>query len=270
MAGASFDTDRMACFVARRTELYAALPDWRVPLPAAVEREGKNPFTGTPLIVKTRDPGPDGPVTIPPTLPFEHALLPNEEDWEIRYLALDLILAGDDSPVPVFGDFEALFAIMAARGLDDEPLLGGAWPYDPRWVHVVPQRLITGLNALREDSLHEILASWNCGHPARARWTTYATCGRWLTGPPCNSERCSSGSTPHRTVVRVTGRTESERCGGRLPEIPSVVGAANARACLLELIGARQLLRPHVKHARLRDGSRAGSPPRALLARGGA
>jgi hypothetical protein len=209
MVRASFDTDRMACFLATRSELHAALPDWRIPLPVAVERRGKNPFTGKAMVLKTRDPGPDGPVTIPASLAFEHVLLPNEEDWESRYIALDLVLSGDDEPVPdPFGDPETLVAAMSARGLFENALLGGDWPYDPRWVLVVPQKIVAGLNALREDLLDATLLSWNLRSPSpgtlddlRDLWTMARSATMqqremflWLDAPP---HRCSR-HRPHR------------------------------------------------------------------------
>jgi hypothetical protein len=208
MARGSFDTDRMACFVATRAELRDALPDWRVPLLVAVERRGKNPFTGKPIVLKTRDPGPDGPVTIPASLSFEHALLPSEEDWEGRYIALDLVLSGDDGPVPDQFDHDAVLTTLNARGLDEDALLGGDWPNDPRWVVVVPQRLVFALNALREDSLGAILASWNLRSPSastledlRDLWSLArsATAQQremflWLDAPP---HRCPR-HRPHR------------------------------------------------------------------------
>jgi hypothetical protein len=210
MARPSFDTDRIACFVATRAELHAALPGWRIPLPMPVERPGRNPFNGKPTVLKTRDPGPDGPVAIPPSLAFEHVLLPNEEDWESRYVALDLALAGDDGRAPdPFGDPDALAAIMTARGLDESALLGGDWPYDPRWVFAVPQRLTAGLNALREDSLGAILVSWNLRSPSpstlddlRDLWTLAGSATAqqrevflWLDAPP---HRCTV-HRPHRS-----------------------------------------------------------------------
>jgi hypothetical protein len=162
-----FDTERMASFIATRTELGDALGDWRVPLTRPIERLGRNPFTGKLMTLKTRDPGPDVPVTVPSWLPFEHVLLPNEEDWESRYIALDLALAGEDGRAPdFFQDLEAQLAMMAARGLDHHALVGADTLGDPRWVLVVPKQLVRRLAAFEECALGATLEAWNVRSPS--------------------------------------------------------------------------------------------------------
>jgi hypothetical protein len=197
MARAAFDTDRIACFAATRAELHGALPGWRVPLPAPIERMGKNPFTGKPMILKTRDPGPDRPVALPASLPFEHVLLPSVEDWESRYVALDLTLAGDDGCAPDhFSDSGALVDIMIERGLYDYALFGDV--LQEHWVLAVPQRLVAMLNSLADDSLGVFLTSWNLRSPSpstlddlRDLWTLARSANAqqremflWLVPPP--------------------------------------------------------------------------------------
>jgi len=206
---ASFSTDRPVCFIATRAELRAALPGWRTPLPAAVERRGVNPFTGVTIKVRTRDPGPDQPVTVPASLPFEHVLLPNEEDWESRYVALDLALAGEEGRAPDhFREPDALNAIIAARGLDQDALVGESAQSDPRWVLVVPQQVVSRLDSLEEGSLGAALEAWNRCSPTtstfddlRDLWSLAkrAIAQRremflWLDAPP---HRCSR-HRPHR------------------------------------------------------------------------
>ena len=205
----SFATDRPVCFIATRAELHAVLPDWRTPLPLAVERLSKNPLTGAAITVRTDDPGPDVPVAVPASLPFEHVLLPNEEDWESRYVALDLALAGDVGFAPdYFRDFQALLATMAARGLDHQAVLGGDATSDPRWVVTVPQRIASRLSALEEDSLAGTLEAWNRRSPsastaddlrdlwslARSALARKREVYLWLDAPP---RRCSV-HRPHR------------------------------------------------------------------------
>ena len=205
----AFDTERMASFIATRDELYTALPDWRVPLPVAVERPGKNPFTGRPMILRTRDPGPDDGVVVPSSLAFEHVLLPNEEDWESRYLALDLALAGEDVRAPdYFRDFDRLLGMMTERGLNADALVGADVLADPRWVLLVPPRIVSALNAREEGSLGATLESWNTRSPSASTledlidlWTLARRAkdqGRemflWLDAPP---HRCSV-HRPHR------------------------------------------------------------------------
>jgi hypothetical protein len=205
----SFKTDRPACFLATFAELRAALPDWRVPLSSAVARLTKNPFTGKPLTARTRDPGPDNPARIPSFLPFDHALLPNEEDWEHRYIALDLALSGEAARAPNFDDWEGVTERLEARGLNEDALLGGAVDAgDPRWVVTVPRRLVAGLCELELGQLPRLLGEWNSRSPSAsteedlrdlwllARRSTAQERGMflWLDAPP---HRCSV-HRPHR------------------------------------------------------------------------
>jgi hypothetical protein len=206
---ASFETDRPACFIATFSELRTALPDWRVPLPSPIARVGKNPLTGKPLTVSTRDPGPDEPTRVPRVLAFEHALLPNEEDWEHRYIALDLALSGEAARAPDFADWEGVAEQLEARGLHEDALLGGAVDAgDPRWVVTVPRRLVAGLRELDDRQLPRLLDEWNSRSPSAsaeedlrdlwmlARRATAQGQGMflWLDAPP---HRCS-GHRPHR------------------------------------------------------------------------
>ncbi len=230
-----FDTRHFACFIATRAELRAVLPGWRVPLPAPVRRTVPNPFTGEPVLVYTRDPGPDLAAPVPPRLPFEHALLPNEEDWESRYLALDLSLSGLPGAAPShFTDAEGLHGALSERGLTVSALLGGDSCEDPRWVYGVPSRLIVALNALALDSLEVELGRWNARSPSRSEladlndlWTMAqrATAQAremflWVDAPP---HRCSVHH-PHRQLPgqrRLVSTTTKPRCpparAGRLP-----------------------------------------------------
>lgn len=124
----------------------------------------KNPFSGESMVLKTRDPGPNRSVAVPASLPFEHVLLPSEEDWESRYLALDLALAGDERHAPPFDELDAFACIVLERGLEDQALFGDERP--EHWVHDVPQRIVAALNALAEDSLVALLTSWNLRSPS--------------------------------------------------------------------------------------------------------
>jgi hypothetical protein len=174
-----------------------------------IERLGRNPFTGKPMTLKTRDPGPDVTVAVPASLPFEHVHLPNEEDWETRYIALDMALAGEDGRAPDhYRDFDAQLATMIARGLYEEALFGGDASDDPRWVFVVPERLVIRLAALEEHALGDILETWNARSPSastlddlRDLWSLAWRAGAqqremflWLDAPP---HRCSV-HRPHR------------------------------------------------------------------------
>jgi hypothetical protein len=155
----AFDTNRTACFVSGFSELRAALPGWRVPLPSRIERTVPNPFTGKPVQTWTRDPGPDGPARVPERLRFEHVLLPYDEDWERRYLALDLVLSGEPGLAPEFGDGEALCDALFERGLQVDALFGGE--AHSRWVYGVPQRIGSALCAIDGASVAAVVDAWN-------------------------------------------------------------------------------------------------------------
>lgn len=117
----------------------------------------------------TLDPGPHvyPPVyaKVPPTLPFEHALPPNEEDWESRYLALDYALSNAPARAPEFFEYDALDDAMRPRGLVSPALLGG----EEAWIWVVPSRIIAALGALEKASLASTLDGWNQRSPAQNR-----------------------------------------------------------------------------------------------------
>ena len=157
-----FPTNRIAYFVATRAELRAALPDWRVPAAVPTERFGVNPFTGRPLVLKaTRDPAPGRVAATPAYLPFECALPRHEEDWEARYLALEVTLANEDVSIPAWTEPE-LIDLMGSRGLCEEALLGG----QECWVYVLPVRMVGALLALREGELPGVLSNWNARSPS--------------------------------------------------------------------------------------------------------
>ncbi len=188
--GKSFSTDRPVCFIATGAELRAALPGWREPLPEAAERTGVNPFTGTAFRTRTRDPGPDVPCRIPASLPFEHVLLPNEEDWESRYVALDVVLAGQEGVAPdSLGETDALLAMMATRGLDRPALFGGDTASDPRWVLTVPTSFAARLNELDAAALPATLGAWRLRSPAASASTLDDLRDLWLLARSAFTQR---------------------------------------------------------------------------------
>jgi hypothetical protein len=154
-----FETQRVAAFLASRAELQAALPGWRTPLPEPGERTGVNPFTGAPVrVMRTRDPQPGVPVPVPESLPFEHILLPDRDDWISDYVVLDLVLFGEsDISVPEW-DADANFVVlMKGRGLFESPLHGRSG----RLLLTVPSRVVLALNAMEDRELGRVLAEWN-------------------------------------------------------------------------------------------------------------
>jgi hypothetical protein len=156
-----FHAGNMALFIATGPDLTAAFPGWRVPLREAIRRPVRNRFTGELFECRTYDPGPDVSAPVPEILPFDHVLIPSEEVWEERYLALDIALSGDTESMEVL-DAEQLLLTLKARGLSDQALCNHAVECD---VTVVPQRLTKALVALEKSSLPDLLATWNRHSP---------------------------------------------------------------------------------------------------------
>ena len=156
-----FHAGNMALFIASGRDLTAAFPGWRVPLREAIRRPVRNRFTGELFECRTYDPGPDVSAPVPEILPFDHVLIPSEEIWEERYLALDMALSGDSESMEAL-DAEELLLTLKARGLSDQALCNHAVECD---VTVVPQRLTKALVALEISSLPDFLAAWNRRSP---------------------------------------------------------------------------------------------------------
>jgi hypothetical protein len=110
-------------------------------------------------------------------LPFEHVLVPRHaEDWEARYLALDLALDSDPARAPWDAenhdiDYAELDRMMKRRRLIDEPLsAGGGDPNasnDPRWLYLVPRRMVDKLAAIAPVDMPTMLAEWNARSPSK-------------------------------------------------------------------------------------------------------
>jgi len=158
-----FKTSVGAAFIATLPELQTALPGWRLPLPAPVQRMGLNPFTQEPLLIpSTRDPGPDVAPEVPSTLPFQAVLLPAVEDWEDRYLALDFAISREPGLSAAQRDTDVELQTMLDRGLCEEPLLGGLNRVDdPRFLTSVPERIVAALSSSPTEAVPELLDEWN-------------------------------------------------------------------------------------------------------------
>lgn len=134
-----FDTDRCVAFYASLDELASALPEWR-----------REPF------VVAQNPFSVERAKVPPQLPFEHVALAAGEDWEARYLALDLALSREPGV-----DLDDVDPLLEERGLEQQALFGGLFGGDPRWLNLVPERLVDRLAALDDGELDAELTQWN-------------------------------------------------------------------------------------------------------------
>ncbi len=156
MESSGFDTRTSVVFIATAGEIAAALPGWRRLSPSdklAWQPEAPRPAS----------------------LPFEHVRVPRRaEDWEARYLALDLALEGDPARAPWDDeyqdvDWEELDKSLRRRRLIDEPLSAGGdvIPYDPLWLYLVPRRMTEKLAAITPADLPAVLAEWNARSPSK-------------------------------------------------------------------------------------------------------
>ncbi|APR76460.1 Hypothetical protein A7982_01807 [Minicystis rosea] len=160
-----FSTNRIACFIAGRSALGAALPTWRAALALPEDSLPLDPFTGE----RTRDPDPTAEAMEPEQLPFEHVALPGLADWEPHYLALDLALHDEPGLAPeAWDDSRVWVARMTERGLMESPFFGGE-PDECGWIHVVPARLVHKLAELGDDQLGVAHERWKTLSPLGAK-----------------------------------------------------------------------------------------------------